>query len=80
MPRMRTIQEAYKAIKETDQQTAITPHAIRRLIINGDIPSIKAGNKYLVDLDTLEAYLKNPAPERNSAYGSIRKIPEGRGY
>ena len=80
MPRMRTIQEAYKAIKESDEKTAITPHAIRRLIINGDVPSIKAGNKYLIDLDTLEEYLKNPAPERNGTYGSIRKIAERRGY
>lgn len=79
MPRIRTIQEAYRAIKEADSGTAITPHSIRRLILNGDIPSIRAGNKYLVDLDTLEAYLRNPAPERtNNNYGVIRPISERR--
>jgi len=75
MPRMRTILEAHKAIKEADSGTAITPFAIRRLILNADIPSIRAGNKYLVDLDTLEEYLKNPAPDPiNNNYGRIRAV------
>ena len=76
MPRMRTILEAHKAIKDADSGTAITPFAIRRLILNSDIPSIRAGNKYLVDLDAIEEYLKNPAPEQRSGddYGRIRPV------
>jgi hypothetical protein len=63
MPRMRTINEAFRAIKQADPETALTPFAIRRLILTGSIPFISAGNKYLLDLDALENYLANPAPK-----------------
>lgn len=57
MPRMRTIQEAYAWVKETDPNTALTLHAIRRLVTTGKIPSTTIGVKYLINLDVLEAYL-----------------------
>lgn len=78
MPKMRTINEAYKAIKAEDPETAITPHAIRRLILKGSIPCVRAGNKYLIDLDGLKEYLKNPLEETGPAhdYGKIRPISE----
>ncbi|MBQ8524381.1 MAG: DNA-binding protein [Clostridia bacterium] len=76
-PRMRTIKEAYSEIKAADPSTAITPHAIRRLLLDGKIPYITAGKKYLVNLDTLQSYLANPATERASVmHSGIRKIPE----
>ena len=57
MPRMRTIQEAYNELKRTDSETAVTPHAIRQLVLSGTIPHIKAGKKYLINMQTLEDYL-----------------------
>ncbi len=57
MPRMRTIQEAAIELKKADPYTAITPHAIRQLVLSGTIPHIKAGKKYLVNMQTLENYL-----------------------
>ena len=57
-PRMRTIKEAMAWIMETDPNTSITPHALRRLIVSGELPHVMIGRKYLINLDTLEDYLK----------------------
>lgn len=75
--RMRTINEAAKWVKDTDPHTALTPTAIRRLVISGELPSRRAGTKYLINLDTLELYMRGelktssaPAP----GYGEIRPV------
>ena len=60
LARMRTISEAIVAIQEADPKTAFTQTALRRMIKAGEIPSIKAGCKYLVNLDILFDYLNNP--------------------
>lgn len=52
--RMRTIEQTAAHIKAIDPETALTKTAIRRMVISGDIPSVKAGQKYLIDLDRLE--------------------------
>ena len=46
MPKIRTIQEAYNELKKSDPETAVTPHAIRQMILSGVLPHIKAGKKY----------------------------------
>lgn len=56
---MRTIKEAMAWIMETDPNTSITPHALRRLIVSGEIPRVVVSNKYLVNLDDLDSYLRN---------------------
>ena len=58
---MRTISEAITEIKEADPQTALTPTALRRMVKIGEIPSVRAGCKYLVNLDILFEYLSNPS-------------------
>lgn len=62
--RLRTITEAVRAIQELDPQTALTRTALRRWVISGEIPSTRAGRKYLVDLDTLEQRLFPTTAER----------------
>ncbi len=57
MARMRTIQEAAAELKKNDPNTAVTPYAIRQMVLNNDIPHIKAGKKRLINMDTLEKYL-----------------------
>lgn len=57
MPRMRTIAEAAKELKEQDPLTAVTPYAIRQMVLKGDIPCIHAGKKRLINMDTLERFL-----------------------
>lgn len=63
MSRLRTLTETYDHIKEMDAETAITPNALRRMVVSGNIPCVKVGKKYLIDLDVLFEYLKGTRPE-----------------
>lgn len=53
MIRMRTIPKAYEEIKQLDNNTSFTLRALRRMCTNGEIPTIKVGNKTLINLDLL---------------------------
>ncbi len=57
MPRMRTIPEAAAELRKVDPNTAVTPYAIKQMVLNGEIPHIKAGKKRLINMDILERYL-----------------------
>jgi len=50
IPRMRTI-------KEASIETGLPYHTIRQLCLDGKITYIKAGNKYLVNLDRFIDFL-----------------------
>ena len=63
MSRLRTLTETYNHIKDMDPDTAITPNALRRMTVSGNIPCVKVGKKYLIDLDVLFEYLKGTRPE-----------------
>ncbi len=52
--KLRTIEEAYKELKTIDPGTAISKNLFRAMVTDNKIHSIKAGNKYLVDVDRLE--------------------------
>ena len=62
MLRMRTITEAAAEIKKVDPNTAVTPYAIKQMVLSGEIPHIKAGKKRLVNMDILESYLSGGMP------------------
>lgn len=64
VPKMRTIKECINEIKELDPHTAVTEYHLRQLTITGVIPRVKAGKKYLVNLDTVLEYLQNPTAEK----------------
>lgn len=70
--RMRTINEAYTALKEQDPNTAITPYRIRHLVKQGMIPTVSAGNKYLINMDMLEQYFSNLNAPPAIGAGEIR--------
>ena len=77
--RMRTLPEAIRHIRETDPQTAFTPHALRMLVLSGKFPHIKIGTKRLVNVDLLEDYLRGdyiPHPVEKQERGMIRALPE----
>ena len=57
MAKYRTIQQAYESIKALDADTAITYHALRQLVVSGQIPSMRIGKKYVIDLDMLSAFM-----------------------
>lgn len=66
MLRIRTLSETLQHIKDLDPDTAITANALRRMVVSGQVPSIKAGKKYLIDLDVLFDFLKGDKPEDDS--------------
>ena len=80
LPRMRTIKEAVAELKALDERTAITEYHIRQLVLSGILPRVKAGKKYLINLDLLIEYLVNPDADKfkvNNAAAinnGIRKI------
>lgn len=81
IPRMRTVHEAAQEIKMLDENTALTQWRIRELVLSGILPAVRAGNKLLINLDTLFEYLENPTaekfqPKQNdlAAVQGIRKI------
>ncbi|MCL1857978.1 MAG: helix-turn-helix domain-containing protein [Oscillospiraceae bacterium] len=79
MTRMRTITEAIQEVKKADPQTAFTQTALRRMIKTGELPSFRAGSKYLVNLDILFDYLNNPTstqPAQTIKTNGIRPISE----
>ncbi len=57
IPRMRTQNNAYAEIKKLDPNTDFTKKALQRMITNKEIPTVKVGNKNLINLDLLIAKL-----------------------
>ena len=56
MRKMRTINEAAAFMRQADPHTAVTNTALRRLVTSGQIPSVRVGAKYLVDLGVLDEF------------------------
>ena len=77
MTRVRTIDEAIAELKAQDGKTALTRHALRQLIIKGDMPSVKVGRKYLINFAVLEDYLKGSSTTQPpQVTGGIRPLVE----
>ena len=49
----RTVQNAYKLLKEKDPNTDITEYLIRKLAQQEKVNVIKTGDKLLVDVDSI---------------------------
>ena len=64
IPRMRTVSEASQELKALDPHTAMTPYHIRRLCLNGVLPTVKAGKKILLNLDALIEYMADPTADK----------------
>ena len=45
LPRMRTIPKAYAEIKVLDPDTSFSIRELRKLVNNGDLPTVKISNK-----------------------------------
>lgn len=56
--RLRTIKQCYEYIKSQDSESAVTLYLIRTLCSQGKVKYITAGNKILIQLDSLLEYLK----------------------
>ncbi len=64
IPRMRTVSEAAKELKEMDENTAVTEYHIRQLALSGVLPRVQAGRKMLINFDLLLEYLQNPTADK----------------
>jgi excisionase family DNA binding protein len=78
LARIRTIKGAAAHQKEKDPGTMVGEWFIRQLILSGKLKCHRSGNRYLVDLDRLEAYLENPPEEKSAVveYGKLRKVQQ----
>ena len=79
IPRMRTVPEAAKELKEMDEHTAVTEYHIRQLALSGVLPRVQAGRKILINFDLLLEYLSDPTAEKFQVHtaadvGGIRRI------
>ncbi len=77
MARMRLLKDLFPYIKEMDPDTALTPNALRQMIVDGVIPHTPVGNRKLVNLDILDDYLAHPEKyekPQEPGYGKIRKL------
>ncbi|WP_143826229.1 helix-turn-helix domain-containing protein [Scatolibacter rhodanostii] len=76
MKRMRIAPGVLAIIKETDPDTKITLHFIRRLIKSGNVPVVRVGRKVLVDADMLIDYITsgNTVEEIEPVVQGIRKV------
>ena len=57
LPPMRTLKQAYETIRETDPDSALTMTALRRLVVSGKLPSVRAGSR---NICRIRENLKNP--------------------
>lgn len=55
--RIRTIRDAISMIKEKDPSSAITYHFVRKLCDNGQVATLRAGKKILINYDELLVFL-----------------------
>ena len=74
--RLRTIEQASEYVRAADPETALTKTAIRRFVTTGVIPSVRSGQKYLVALENLDAYLSGKSSDEPSEEraGEIRRV------
>lgn len=80
LPRMRSVAQAVKELKELDPNTAITESYIRRLVKQGKIKSYDMGRNILINFDYLCDFLNNPEigtqDDIAEDYGIIRRVAE----
>lgn len=77
MARMRTITQTMEYLREKDPNSAISEWWLRQMLKSGKLKHHKAGNKYLINLDCLEEYLRNPPEDEDnpdSQYGVLRQV------
>ena len=82
MARMRTLPETAAYLKKQDPQTAVTLTALRRMVKNGELPSVTVGVKRLINIDVLISHLSNTIPQSTQQVlvSGIRPIPEKISY
>lgn len=60
----RTIDQLADYLKAADPETTLTKTALRRLVTTGVIPSVRVGQKFLVTVEAVDAFLAGGAVDR----------------
>lgn len=60
---LRSIKKAYDMIRAKDPETSLTMHTIRTWCKEGKIKHLTAGNKILVDMESLMDYISMKSEE-----------------
>lgn len=80
LPRMRSVVQAVKELKELDPNTSVTESYIRRLVKQGKIKSYDIGRNILINFDYLCDFLNDPEigtqDDIAEDYGIIRRVAE----
>ena len=75
---MRTLDEAYRELKQLDSGTAVSKCFIRQLALSGKIPTVMCGRKRLINFDGLLDYLneqgRQPEQDSPAAVCGIRPV------
>lgn len=75
MAKIRTIKQAIQTIKEQDPESCFSEYCLRQLVKSDKLKCHRAGNRYLIDMDLLEEYLKNPPNiQEVKPLGILRRI------
>ncbi len=74
--RMRTLDAAIAQLRTDDPGSCLTRHALRKMVLQGRVPYVRAGAKYLVNYDGLLAALAGDVAtaEPDPQYGVIRAV------
>jgi len=75
IPKIRNLTEAYREIINDDPETSICFNSLRHAVITGKIPSVKIGQRYLIDMMKIYAYYScglKDISEEDQGVGSIR--------
>lgn len=75
-PPMRGIKQAVEEIKAIDPNTVLTEGMLRRMVLSGELPHVKAGHQYLINLNILYQYLNNGTAAELPPIGKLRMIKE----
>lgn len=54
---VRTIKGVVDELRKDDPDTSVTEYALRSWIKSGALPSVKSGNKYLLDMEVVRKFL-----------------------
>ena len=63
-----------KSICECSQNTGLAKYHVRQLVLQDKIKYVKAGRKYLVNLESLIEYLNNGETQTNTEIENSNKI------
>jgi len=56
---MRTLEALARHYRRIDPETAITQHFLRKRVISGEIPCVKAGVKRLIAIEDVDEYIND---------------------